>query len=112
MRLLFDENLSRSLCTRLKDVFPESKHVVAAGLERASDQDVWEYAKRNGSVIVTKDGDYHQMSFLLGAPPKVVWLRIGNCSTDKIEDLLRRNLESIAQFEGEAGSAILIIEPI
>lgn len=99
MRLLFDEKLSRSLCTRLKDVFPDSKHVVAAGLERASDHDVWEYAKRNGLVIVTKDGDYHQMSFLLGAPPKVVWLRIGNCSTDKIENLLRRNLKPIAHLK-------------
>lgn len=111
MRLLFDENLSRSLCSRLKDVFPDSKHVVAAGLEHANDLDVWEYAKRNGLVIVTKDGDYHQMSFLLGAPPKVVWLRIGNCSTQKIESLLRRNLKPIAKFAGDAGAAILIIEP-
>lgn len=111
MRLLFDENLSRSLCERLNDIFPDSKHVVTSGLESASDHEVWEYAKRNGLVIVTKDGDYHQMSFLLGAPPQVVWLRIGNCSTQKIEGLLRRNLKPVAKFAGDAGAAILIIEP-
>ncbi len=111
MRLLFDENLSRSLCERLKDIFPDSKHAVTSGLESASDHDVWEYAKRNGLMIVTKDGDYRQLSFLLGAPPKVVWLRIGNCSTQKIESLLRRNLKPIAKFTSDSSAAILIIEP-
>ena len=111
MRLLFDENLSRSLCERLNDIFPDSKHVVTSGLESASDRDVWEYAKRDGLVIVTKDGDYHQLGFLLGAPPQVVWLRIGNCSTHKIESLLRRNLKQIAKFVSDAGAAILTIEP-
>lgn len=82
MKLLFDENLSRSLCSRLQDIFPSSEHAVTAGLEHASDWELWEYAKLRGLVIATKDGDFHQISFLRGAPPKVVWLRVGNSSTD------------------------------
>ncbi|MFN2406960.1 MAG: hypothetical protein ABR594_12965 [Pyrinomonadaceae bacterium] len=27
---------------------------------------------------MSKDSDMHQRSFLLGAPPKVVWVRLGN----------------------------------
>ena len=78
MKLLFDENLARSLCDRLKDVFAASEQVCGAGLEQANDADVWEYAKHHGLTIVTKDSDFHQLSFLYGPPPKVVWLRMGN----------------------------------
>ena len=111
MRLLFDENLSRSLCSRLRDVVPDCEHAVSAGLEHASDWDVWDYAKLRGLVIVTKDGDFHQMSFLRGAPPKVVWLRVGNSSTDKIEKILRRNLKSLTRLEADVDAALLILEP-
>jgi predicted nuclease of predicted toxin-antitoxin system len=111
MKLLFDENLSRSLCARLHDIFPGSEHAVAAGLKNSDDSSVWDYAKVRDLVIVTKDGDFHQMSFLLGAPPKVVWRRMGNCSTDKVENLLRRNLKSLARLGADDDAAILIIEP-
>ena len=110
MKLLFDENLSRSLCSRLNDVFPGSEHAVVAGLEHASETDVWDYAKRRGLIIVTKDGDFHQISFLRGAPPKVVWLRVGNASTGKIEKLPRRNLKSLTHLERDADAARLVIE--
>lgn len=91
MRFLFDENLSRNLCDRLNDVLPGSEQVCVVGLEHASDDEIWDYAKRNGLVIVTKDGDFHQMSFLMGDPPKVVWLRLGNCSTGLVEKVMRQN---------------------
>ena len=84
MRLLFDENLSRSLCDRLADVYPGSEQVSAAGLQHARDLEIWNYAKLNGLTIVTKDSDFHQLSFFYGAPPKGVWLRLGNCTTDMI----------------------------
>jgi predicted nuclease of predicted toxin-antitoxin system len=38
------------------------------------------------------------MSVLFGAPPKVLWLRCGNVSTDVIDALLRRYRETIAAF--------------
>lgn len=112
MRLLFDENLSRNLCDRLSDVFPNSEQVCVVGLEHVSDADVWEYAKRNGLTIVTKDSDYHQLSFLLGAPPKVVWLRLGNCSTALVERVLRKNSLAIFSFDADKDAAILVLEVV
>jgi predicted nuclease of predicted toxin-antitoxin system len=41
VKLLFDQNLARDLVARLVDIFPSSQHVTSAGLERASDRDVW-----------------------------------------------------------------------
>ena len=110
MRLLFDENLSRNLCNRLSDVLPKSQHIAMRGLERASDLDVWTFAKLNGLTIVTKDSDYHQMSFLYGAPPKVIWLRVGNCSTEMVENVIRRNLGALSELDADDNAAILVLD--
>lgn len=77
MKLLFDENLSHKLVQLLEDLFPNSIHVREVGLKAADDPLVWEYAKDNGLILVSKDADMHQRSFLFGPPPKVVWVRLG-----------------------------------
>lgn len=82
----------------LADIFPGSVHVRNVGLRDAEDAEIWEYAKINGLVIVSKDSDFHERSFYFGFPPKVIWLRIGNCPTSKVEQLLRQNIEVIKEF--------------
>ncbi len=89
MKLLIDHNLSFRLVARLTDLFPGSVHVRGLGLERADDAVLWEFARDGGYVIVSKDADFHQLSFALGHPPKVVWIKRGNCSTREIELALR-----------------------
>lgn len=98
MKLLFDENLSPRLAMRLANLFPDSKHVREIGLQAADDPLVWEYARLNGFLIVSKDADMHDLSLLFGNPPKVIWLRLGNCSTAQAESLLRREFEAIRAF--------------
>ena len=94
MKLLFDQNLSHYLPAGLADVFPEAAHVRDFGLQAEDDQVVWDFARDRGFTIVSKDADFRQMSFLRGAPPKVVWLNIGNCSTAQAETLLRTHVGS------------------
>ena len=98
MKLLFDENLSHKLVRLLADLFPDSVHIREVGLKAADDPVVWEYAKDNELMIVSKDSDMHQRSFVLGYPPKVVWVRLGNCSTSDVERLLRRHFAAIEAF--------------
>ncbi|HLJ54001.1 MAG TPA: DUF5615 family PIN-like protein [Chthonomonadaceae bacterium] len=107
MKLLFDQNLSPRLVTRLTDAFPGSAHVHDLGLDAAEDVDVWRYARDNGYVIVTKDSDFGDMSTLRGFPPHVVWLRTGNCTTRRIEELLRANKNSIERMNDEANIGIV-----
>ena len=109
MKLLLDQNLSPRLAAILADVYPGSAHVRELGLERAGDDDVWRYARDNGYVIVSKDADFRQFSFLYGAPPKVVWIRLGNCSTQDIERTLRARADRIAEFEMDPDAAILVL---
>lgn len=98
MKLLFDQNLSHKLVRRVADLFPGSVHVREVGLTAAGDPLVWEYAKDNDLMIVSKDSDFHQRSFLYGYPPKVVWVRLGNCSTAHVERVLRMNFDTIKDF--------------
>lgn len=68
MKLLFDQNLSRHLVGTLPEAFPGCLHVALLGMDVADDRAVWRFAAENRAVIVTKDADFHQMSFALGPP--------------------------------------------
>jgi predicted nuclease of predicted toxin-antitoxin system len=110
VKLLFDQNLSRRLVKAFATEFLGSTHVLHVGLERATDGPVWEYAKQNGFVIVSKDADFHQRSFLYGHPPKVVWIRRGSCSTATVESILRAHHDDLVKFaESEQGSFLALL---
>ena len=102
MRLLFDEQLSEELVTVLGDLFPDSLHVRVLGKGGAADPIIWRLAREHGCVLVTKDEDFHRLSVLRGAPPKVVWIRLGNCTTADIAQLLRGHVDDLRRFEAQA----------
>jgi predicted nuclease of predicted toxin-antitoxin system len=79
VRLLFDEQLSEELVTMLEELFPDSLHI-RLGAGGSSDSRIWQLALEHSCLLVTKDEDFHRLSILRGAPPKVIWLRVGNCS--------------------------------
>jgi predicted nuclease of predicted toxin-antitoxin system len=72
LKLLFDQNLSRKLVTRLADLFPDSSHVQFHNLTEADDSDIWEFAKSQDFCIVTQDADFADRSRLYSSPPKVI----------------------------------------
>lgn len=109
-RLLFDENLSPRLVSLLAELFPDSVHVDDIALHGCPDADLWRYARDFGFVLVSKDNDFRQMSFLRGTPPKVVWLRIGNAPTQAVVDLLRSRIAEIEYFVRDAETALLTVQ--
>ena len=109
MRLLFDQNLSPRLVRLLSDVYPRCSHVYDLGMDRASDTEVWNYAAEHGYSIVSKDADFHQRSLLLGAPPKVIWLRQGNCSVADTATLLRERFVIKERFDANEEAAFLAL---
>jgi predicted nuclease of predicted toxin-antitoxin system len=84
MKLLYDQNLSHLLVTLLAAEYPGSVHVRDISLNAADDQAVWSYAQQHGFAIVSKDSGFEQRALLYGHPPKVVWLRVGNCTTSRL----------------------------
>jgi predicted nuclease of predicted toxin-antitoxin system len=92
---------------QLADVFPDSLHVRVLGVGGAADAAVWQHAKEHNCMLVTKDEDFHRLSVLRGAPPKVVWLRVGNCATRDIAELLKSRVEDIRAFEAQSEATFL-----
>ena len=88
MKLLFDENLSFRLVAALADIYPESAHVRDLGLLGGEDTAIWTHAADHGFVLTSKDTDFYDRSVFYGAPPKVLWLRIGNGTVAETADLL------------------------
>jgi len=109
VKLFFDQNLSHRLAPSLADLFPGSIHVRDVGLKAADDEILWTYAIKHGFVIVSKDSDFHQRSFAKGYPPKVIWLRVGNCTTHMIENCLRKYYDDIQVFNEDELSSFLAL---
>jgi predicted nuclease of predicted toxin-antitoxin system len=109
VKLLFDENLPPRLIQFVVDVFPGSIHVHDCGLGNSDDGAVWEYAKSNGFAIVSRDSDFQDRSVIFGDPPKVIWLRVANCSTDTVARLLINALPVILRFIEHDSETLLIL---
>ena len=108
-RLLFDENLSARLVRLLAEVYPGSAHLADVALAGAADGRVWAYAAAHGYVLVTKDEDFHRLSVFRGFPPKVVWVRLGNCSTGEVAALLTHYHATVVEFVAHADAGFLAL---
>ncbi len=95
MKLLLDENLSRRLVPFLQNAYPGSSQVVLLGMESASDREIWQTAKENNFVVVTRDADFEELSVVLGQPPKIIWLKVKNQTRAAILKILIDNLITI-----------------
>jgi|SRR3989338_3256968 len=97
MKLLLDENLSRRIVPFLQAAFPGSTQIVLLGLETASDSEIWQYAKDNNYVIVSRDSDFQERSLVAGHPPQVIWLKIPNRSKTVVLNILLEHQAEIEQ---------------
>jgi predicted nuclease of predicted toxin-antitoxin system len=109
VKLLFDQNLSPRLILRLADLYPDSTHVHLIGLDTSPDPVIWQYARDNEFIIVTRDADFSDLNVVLGFPPKVIWIRRGNCTTSEIEIILRSNYEAVESMAEDEGVGILTL---
>ena len=94
---------------RLSDIFPNSLHVRDVGMKATIDPIVWDYAKDNNLMIVSKDADLRDLSLVFGNSPKVILLRLGNCSTLQIKNLLRRDFNAIELFYEDENFSLLAL---
>ena len=93
----------------LASLFPDSAHVRECGLLGLPDEEVWEYARTNGFTIVSKDSDFQQRGLLYGHPPKIVWLRIGNCSRQKLVQLITTHELDIRALDTDPFETLLVL---
>jgi predicted nuclease of predicted toxin-antitoxin system len=109
VKLLFDENVSHKLVGILAHEFPGSAHVRDVGLRAAADGQIWDHARTRDLMIVSKDTDFRERSYIEGFPPKTIWLDVGNAGTLAIAELLRRERGRIDRFEKQEEASLLIL---
>ncbi len=98
MKLLFDQNISYRVVKHILSVFPEAIHVRDIALTLGTDKQIWNYAKANHFTIVTFDADFYDLVTLLGHPPKIIWLRFGNTTTQNLAQLMLLHSKLISRF--------------
>lgn len=98
MRLLFDQNISFRIISKISLNFPEAKQVRQLGIENYSDLEIWKFAKENEYTIITFDADFYDLSNFKGFPPKIIWLRFGNTKTDFIANIINSRHLIIKDF--------------
>jgi predicted nuclease of predicted toxin-antitoxin system len=108
MKLLFDENLSHKLPRLVVASFPGSQHVRDLGLKGGTDEEIWEFAKANKFYVVSKDKDFYQRALFYGAPPKFIWLCLGNCARKDLLELIQRHERDILTFETSPESVLVL----
>jgi predicted nuclease of predicted toxin-antitoxin system len=108
-KLLFDENLAPRLVSALADLYPRSAHLCHLGLQGSTDVSIWRRASEGGFLLTTKDEDFHRLSVLHGSPPKVIWIRLGNCSTAEVARLLRARFSQIVAFASHEEAAFIAL---
>ena len=89
--------------------YPGSCHVAEVGLDTATDRAIWEYAHDHDFLIVSKDSDFRQLAFLLGPPPKAIWLRVGNATTLEVLNVLQQHRDVISEFGVNDQEALLVL---
>jgi len=109
-KLLFDNNISHRVLKNIDSIFPNSSHVMIENLDESSDIEVWQFAKKNNFTIVTKDSDFNDLSVIKGFPPKIIWIRVGNCKVLDIVDILKNNEKEIKDFIENKTDTILEIQ--
>ena len=107
--LLFDENLAARLVADFAVLYPGCTHVADQGLASGTDRAIWQHARDRGLIIVSKDEDFQRLSVLYGAPPKVIWIGLGNCSAADIVRLLTERCNEIGHFAADEEAAFLAL---
>ena len=110
MKLLFDQNISFRLIERISNLYPDAKQVRELGLENVTDNEIFEFAKKNDYSIVTFDSDFCDLNILKGFPPKIIWIRTGNITTKNLEIIMKNKYERIKSFMQENFGCLEIID--
>jgi predicted nuclease of predicted toxin-antitoxin system len=93
MIIWIDAHLSPAIAAWITSTFEITAVALRdLGLRDAEDPEIFEAAKVEGVVLITKDSDFVDLANRFGAPPKIIWLRCGNTSNAQLQSILRSTL--------------------
>ena len=95
MKLLIDHQLPPALATYFRNKGLEATHVSELGFERQTDQFIWQHAASYGMDIVSKDEDFFYLAKLDDNGPRLIWIRLGNCSSAVLVQAIEKLWEQL-----------------
>ena len=96
MRILADMPISPRTVEFLKDLGHEVTHAAELSMALSPDEDIVEFAKSEGLVILTEDLDFAAILAVTRAiEPGVIILRVGNWTREQTEQRLEQALHEL-----------------
>ncbi len=93
MRIWVDAQMSPAIATWISSNYAVSAVAIRdLGLRDAEDKEIFEAARNERAVVMTKDSDFVLLLDKLGAPPQVIWVTCGNTSNARLKELLTHTL--------------------
>jgi len=93
MTIWVDAHLSPAIATWITSAFGvEAIALRDLGLRDAEDPEIFEAAKDQKAIVMTKDSDFVDLVDRLGSPPQIIWLTCGNTSNAKLREILSETL--------------------
>jgi predicted nuclease of predicted toxin-antitoxin system len=106
-KILADMPISPKTVECIRRLGIECRHLTEFRMEKASDEEIIEFAKENGYTILTEDLDFGTILFYTQEiEPCVIILRVGNLNTTEINKLIEKTLGQILAEE----NSIIIVE--
>ena len=95
MNLWLDAQLSPLLAEWIGKNFQVSAVALRElGLRDAEDQEIFDAAKTQDAIVMTKDAYFVLLLERFGPPPKIIWIRCGNTSKERMREILSRQLST------------------
>lgn len=105
MTIWIDAQLSPTIATWITSTFGVTALALRdVGLRDAEDPEIFEAAKAQGIIFMTKDSDFADLVNRLGSPPQIIWLTCGNTSNARLREILSVTLPEALKLlrSGEA----------
>lgn len=107
MRFILDAQLPPQLAEWLSWEFSISAIAVRdLGLSEAADTVLFDYARAESAVVVSKDSDFVELVHRLGSPPQILWITCGNVSNQHLRELFAATFADALQLL--SGGEILV----
>ena len=104
-----DAQLPPQLANWLKQIFNVEAYALRdLNLRDAEDELIFQQARQQGIVIISKDSDFVEMVLRLGMPPQLLWITCGNVTNRRLQSLLMQVFPRAQQLLA-AGEAIIEI---
>ena len=109
MTIWVDAHLSPAIATWITNTFGvEAIALRDLGLRDAEDPEIFEAAKAQKAIVMTKDSDFVDLVERIGSPPQIIWLTCGNTSNAGLREILSKMLPRALELLG-SGEALVEI---